>query len=287
MTLLIQFHYFCFRYILVLYSDRGLVKKGEFNHLFNFLYILFVTILSIWSVGLLFSYKLRGIQPVFLQICQDIDVEKLSFGGMVYVGTVLRIFFFICAMFMGFRVNRYVKSKSKDGKIPSKYGRYQRNILTLNHCFILGFFTTLNAVRLPLSHYMNNNTDIGVRQFILLTNLLVINLFNDVIFPTLVLINLSYSMPEFYSPNSRPKKKTFYVTQPAILPRRNDDTKISSNQPDIGSPPPLPLRKVIYVANKKTEETIPPFKIHKNLVSTTYVDDKGETVYMKYLPSVE
>ena len=49
--------YLYLRYILVLYSDRGLVKKGEFYSLFNILYLVLVIVLSTWTFGLMGVYN--------------------------------------------------------------------------------------------------------------------------------------------------------------------------------------------------------------------------------------
>ena len=266
----------CFRYILVLYAERGLVKNGNFHNLFNVLYIVFATTLAIWAAGLFFVHDVTTTQIDIINVCFGLDTE-LSLEGLKYLGVVVRNLLAISMIFMGIRIVNYVKRKSKNGKVPVKFGRYQRNILTLRQCYLVGLFIMFLALRIPIAYSINKSND--VRSFMLISNLVFVDLLDGVVFPTLILINLRKAMPEFYSPNSHPRKKTFYVTQPDILPRRNYGND--------RSPPPTQHHSLIYVVNERNEEASPPIRLQNNLVSTTYINDKGETIYMKYLAPVD
>ena len=61
------------RYILVMYADRGLVIRGDFNNLFNILYINFIAFLTLWAlaVGYVYNFELPNgyFEPQLANVC--------------------------------------------------------------------------------------------------------------------------------------------------------------------------------------------------------------------------
>ena len=61
------------RYILVMYADRGLVKRGDFNNLFNILYINFIEFLTLWAlaVGYVYNFDFSNgyFEPQLANVC--------------------------------------------------------------------------------------------------------------------------------------------------------------------------------------------------------------------------
>ena len=84
-----------FRYILILYSDRGLVKNGKVNVLFTILYVVLVTAMMSWSLTLQIVYEFgpkshKNMSNNEIQmICENIEFkEGLKISQMV--STILR-----------------------------------------------------------------------------------------------------------------------------------------------------------------------------------------------------
>ena len=56
-----------------MYADRGLVKRGDFNNLFNILYINFIAFLTLWatSVGYVYNFDFPNgyFEPQLANVC--------------------------------------------------------------------------------------------------------------------------------------------------------------------------------------------------------------------------
>ena len=187
--------------------------------------------------------------------------------------------FKLATLLMFLRLVLYVKSNSKDGRTPVKYGRFQRNVLTLNQILIIGIVYVLLGLRIPLLSFMNTSTQIA-RTIMFASNLVVANFLMDIVVPILILVNLKKAMPEFYK-ISKPQKRTFYVTAPLILPRRDIEfiPQIQQEESPI-------INNIIFVKSQKSVEAPTP-KMYNNITETSFVDNTGKRVYMKYLTPVE
>ena len=192
--------------------------------------------MTIWT-SILTSLQL--INPVNVpedtlsKIC---NLESLDnfYDRTIVVGTSLRLSTSVILVIMFINIIRYVRSKSKDGKVPAKYGRYQRNILTMKQCLAHGLLHSILALKVPIISQFNINIS-DMRHLVLVSNILTIVMF-DVIFPLLILLNLNRAMPDFYSRNSNSHRTSFYTTQPILLPRR----------PTYHEPKPTPVYNMSY-----------------------------------------
>ena len=116
----------------------------------------------------------------------------------------------------------FIRGKSKDDKLPVKFGRYQRNILTFKQTIILG---TLNAVLglrmttfLFIQSYMNLNNS-HFFQLLVLSNIIFVDVMFMLVLPLFTLFNLHLHMPDFFK-NSKEKKIEFCYIFPSMEPRR-------------------------------------------------------------------
>ena len=159
--------------------------------------------------------------------------------------------------------------KSKDGKVPVKYGRYQRNILTLKQVLMQTVVYVILALRVPImtAFHMNNRT---ARTFLFASNLVVVNFLFEILIPICILYNLYINIPSFFKKESRVSPTTsFYVRQPPIIPRRNNPI-VNPNPKNIINRPMV--HNSILVENERKEDPIiPTIKLNGKIMSkTTY-----------------
>ena len=147
---------------------------------------------------------------------EDLEFSKNVETG--FVGIVLLVVTTLLATTMYTNIQRFVKSKSKDDKVPIKFGRYQRNVVTMKQCFLLGIMLGVFLLVKKLIQSILQLESSDLRKFLLCSNL-TRNILFELIFPIGIIINLWFNMPEFYVKVPR-TRGTFYTRQNPILPRR-------------------------------------------------------------------
>ena len=279
------------RYILVLYADRGLVKSGDFSNLFNPLYLMTATFYFSWTICLLVVYLVKSEKEHHLCMGTE-SPNDYTYRDVMDVASLLRVMFIVVLFLMYYKIIRYVRSKSKNGQVPAKFGRYQRNVLTMKQCLIYGLICSLLGLRIPILYFLFIDVEL-FRTILLVSNLVIQNLISDFIFPIWILINLYYSMPEFYILTSKAKSKIFYVRQPEFLPRDLSQkiTKTITNTQEKVSNTPTPkitkLDSIIFVVNEKVEKPTSPIRLNNNFVSKVIEDSDGKKHYIKYMCPIE
>ena len=158
---------------------------------------------------------------------------------------------------------------SKDGKVPIKYGRYQRNILTLKQILIQTVVYVIFALRVPIMTAigMKNNT---ARPFLFVSNLVVMNILFEILIPICILYNLYINIPSFFKKESRVSPTTsFYVRQPPIIPRRNNPIVNPNPKNIINGPRPMVHNFILVENERKKESVIPTIKLNDKIISKT------------------
>ena len=156
---------------------------------------------------------------------------------------------------------------SKDGKVPIKYGRYQRNILTLKQILIQTVVYVIFALRVPIMTAigMKNNT---ARPFLFVSNLVVMNILFEILIPICILFNLYINIPSFFKKESRVSPTTsFYVRQPPIIPRRNNPTVNPNPKNIINRPRPMVHNFILVENERKKDPVIPTIKLNDKIIS--------------------
>ena len=115
----------------------------------------------------------------------------------------------------------FIRGKSKDDKLPVKYGRYQRNILTFKQTIILGTLNAILGLRMTtflfIQSYMNLNNS-HFFQLLVLSNIIFVDVMFMLVLPLFTLFNLHLRMPDFFK-NSKEKKIDFCYIFPPLEPR--------------------------------------------------------------------
>ena len=215
--------------------------------MFSVLYLVLVSTLTVWTLIL---FSIENIYPdqvrpdTLTRICNLESLDNLH-DGTIFVGTSLRLLTNVITVMMYINIDRYVRSRSRDGRGPVHYGRYQRNVLTMKQCLAHGILHSVLALKVPIISQLSIEKG-DMRQFLLGANLTTIILF-DVIFPTWILFNLRRSMPEFnQTRNPNVNRTSFYMTQPVMLPRRPElpvsPTPVSQN-----------VAGVIFIVNERSQ----------------------------------
>ena len=160
-----------FRFIMIKYSERGLVEKGIIRTLMNNLY--YLTNLFFWSIGLTVDfgkYITKGLeaenQMKYLKRCSKTLPEKA--GSHILL---VNFFLFVCALIipvsiltLGVKhfINRTMLAGSK------KFGKYQRNLITFNQTvmaflcslcleiIMLGSLNIMESVSMPRLSYFQS-----------------------------------------------------------------------------------------------------------------------------------
>ena len=128
-----------FRFILIKYADRGLVKNGNVSKLFDHLYLTISGSMTVFFLGFIFVNHFDSrLIPIAVNICTGensaIDADSLRLP-IVSCGIGITIITTTLLLFLS--AKRFVKSKSKSGKTPAIYGRYQRNLVTFSQTIFL------------------------------------------------------------------------------------------------------------------------------------------------------
>ena len=136
------------------------------------------------------------------------------------VVTTLATVIILMSTLMVVKLTKYVMDRSKNGKVPAIFGRYQRNALSLTQVYVQGVVYLILALKNLIVVAMNIELDLA-RSFLFVSNLIISNILMDFILPIIALGNLYKNVPEFFQENTNatPRRTTFYVRNPTILPR--------------------------------------------------------------------
>ena len=106
-----------------------------------------------------------------MAICLNIDTTGESSSKVSIVMSVVRSVFMLCLCLMYFKVVKYVNDRSRNGKVPARFGRYQRNVLTLKQCLSQGLLHSIIGLRVPIMSFMSYDVS-STRTFIFWTNII-------------------------------------------------------------------------------------------------------------------
>ena len=120
--------------------------------------------------------------------------------------------------------SRYlIYSKSKNGKLPQKFGRYQRNVVTFYQTVLL------NSVQEMFFAFLAFWPSFKIKpenvQIYTLIILLIYGLVLDFLMPIILISKLKTRIPALFIEeveSNVPKWKKFYVNQPDLVPRRDE-----------------------------------------------------------------
>ena len=218
------------RYVMVKYADRGLVEKGSVSPLFETLYL--VMCLTLLSVFLIFGFyynlnKDPDKTSNFHLMCRRKSVDWSNFDAMksitLMLALTLPLVMILISMFIA--ILFFLQSRGMSKKVPPIFGKYRRNILSLQETFVymiicfLNFY--MNSFLLKFHNRFGFSVDM-IRIYGFSSSLVTNNLLEGTLWPLFILWNLSDKMPDLYSDTKKEKKyKTFYITgHQNIEPRR-------------------------------------------------------------------
>ena len=213
----------------MLYADRGLVKNGEINNLFDILYTVLVSALTIWTLALMVIHFGKDLTNTRLtSICLNkASPMEISNRNSILVAVICTLVFIIVFLIV-VKVAKYVKNRMKNGQVPVIFGRYQRNALTLTQLLVqvvmMSLFAIKNLIVLAMVP-MNLELDFA-RPYLFVSNLVVLNFVIDFLLPTIALWILYKNVPKFFQENTIeevPRTTPFYVRSPTIVPRVDFD----------------------------------------------------------------
>ena len=213
------------RFIIVLYADRGLVKNGEINNLFDILYTVLVSVMTIWTLALMVIHFGKDLTHTRLtSICLNkASPMEISNRNSILVAVICTLVFIIVFLIV-VKVAKYVKNRMKNGQVPVIFGRYQRNALTLTQLLVLVVMISLFAIKnliVLVMVPMNLELDFA-RPYLFVSNLVVLNFLIDFLLPTIALWILYKNVPKFFQENTIEEVQRttpFYVISPTIVPR--------------------------------------------------------------------
>ena len=170
-------------------------------------------------------------EPVLMSLCMK---KSYSFqqNSFISYGGFLFVIFIITWLMYG--SSRYlINSKSKNGKMPQKFGRYQRNVVTFYQTVL---FNSVQEIVFGIVAFFPYLVSLGaspetVQTFVLGTVLIYSIIFHFLI-PIVTISRLKTRIPALFMNNKKIsvlKYKSFYVKQPDIVPRRDvPDVKSTS-----------------------------------------------------------
>ena len=119
----------------------------------------------------------------------------------------------------------HIMSHSKNRNVPSKFGRYQRNICTFSDTIFVTFCEIFyNIFFLLVMHYFEMYDKHNL-QIVGLLLLLIFDLIFSFLFPLLLIFKLSRNIPSLFKKKiliaPAHSKDYFYMRQPEICPRED------------------------------------------------------------------
>ena len=119
----------------------------------------------------------------------------------------------------------FIKSRSKSNKVPVKFGRYQRNVLTFSQTFFCNLYIDVFFGISLLSMFQNIwKPSIESTFYFTLAYFLIIQVsIPGFVFPSLLLWRLHTKLPELFLRKSQSSSniRIFYIRDPEIIPYRS------------------------------------------------------------------
>ena len=221
--------------------------------------------LVFYVISFSWYFKTNYQEPFVQQICLK---KENPFGNQSLKVGVTEAFAFwtieLLFMWIFYGVSKlYFVKKSKDGKMPFKFGRYQRNIVTFFDMIVYNSFCTLNFFSVPSVYILQdfNFSKSSIRMFFLLYYL-VLDIVT-VLLTIILIFKLKKNIPSLIVNSTRiipHSSEKFYVREPIIIPKRdvecladNKHQYLSSN-----STKPKPNNTLLFKAPPPRIRIIPP-----------------------------
>ena len=233
--------FYSYRFILIKYADRGLVKNdGKVSNLFDQLYATLTGAFNLFFVATLLSNHFSSNVPYFIKICMGETVANessykaptliMGFSLTIAVSTGLLFYF----------SKRFVSGKSQNkSKLPVIFGRYQRNVVTFKQTIVFNSVIMSLMVFQLFLMYDKDSHDLAI-MFPLSTDLFA-SLFDIYL---IIKIESKFSKPR--SKNKVSQQRSFYVRQQEMVPRK--DSIIATE------PPAVPRHKTLVIFVKAHQD---------------------------------
>ena len=219
-----------FRYILVLFPDRGLVAKTGTNlKYFNILFWLKLVACCTLTLGNIFGNLIMD-NNFFTDIpigglCarQDFQDSAWNLKSSLMTVAVLSV---IEVHILKFTFS--IKKRARKAMKSKVFGKYQRNLLTMDQTQYLGTFIFLHQAIVVLllwcKTYINSLlSDDQLFFMLVLSYLIILDITLGFILPLLIVVRSQERFPDLWTSNNEvgPSGPKFYVIEPTIKPRRD------------------------------------------------------------------
>ena len=231
---------FLFRFCLIRYADRGLVRDGSpqldlFNKLYWVVYTAFVTIAIVHPITTIIQGTFFKFQK--LKLCLGLPTADLngpdrpqsSISSAIWAVMTNFLMLSVCFWFK-YRVKRYLK-----GLCPKKQmsciGRYTRNLINFDQCFYMMCIWSCKAtLGVVIIDHMNLSS-VSIFWYDNVVTFLFLDILNGLLFPLFITVFVTFEQPREI------RLTKFYVRRSVVLePRRYFYGEPSSQaQADIAS----------------------------------------------------
>ena len=232
-----------FRYILVLFPDRGLVAKTGTNlKYFNILFWLKLVACCTLTLGNIFgnliidSNFFTDIPIGGLCARQDYEDSTWNLKSSLMTLAMLSVIEVHILKFT-FSIKKRTKKVKKSRQV---FGKYQRNLLTMDQTQYVGTFIFLHQAIVVLllwcKTYINSLlTDERLFSMIVMSYLVLLDIVLGFIMPLLILVMSQEKFPDLWRSNNEvgPGGPKFYVIEPTIKPRRDIQLNRSVQTSDV------------------------------------------------------
>ena len=206
------------------------MKNGKISKLFEQLYLTITVSMSLLLYVIPFSRYFTAYDevPFVIKVCLKNDnLSEINSLRVIFEATSFMIIelLFMC-IFYGASWFYFFK-KSKDGKVPTKFGRYQRNIVTFSDMIIYISVYSIIFFSIPSIFILEdfNVSKTTIRIFFLLF-ILFVEITASFILPTILIFKLKNNIPSLFRNSNQiihSSNFKFYVRQPLIIPKRDMD----------------------------------------------------------------
>ena len=209
-----------FRYILVKYAVRGLVKNGKVEPLFHQLYLTLVATMCLFSHTTIIVSNFYKQDPLTLNLCLQLDFSNISFKVLV-VGRALFFCTAISSWVLFYFAKKYVDKRSTGALPPKIFGNYQRNFFTFCQTIVIyTIFGSLSTIyRITMYVLCKNNVEMCNRNMFLYYHLFVTCFY-------MIIVIYLHCKVSYIDARARFHEKQFYCNAPDPVPRRDSQILI-------------------------------------------------------------
>ena len=211
------------------------MKNGKISKLFDCLYLSIASAFTVLFCMIILSRHFRGYEEnnSYMKISLQEEYTNDFENWRIVIQMTAFMILILSSIGILFGASyHYILSKSKNGKVPSKFGRYQRNIYTFSETVANLSFIFLCSIigNLVIHIYSSEVYSKSKLQTIFLLLQLLFDLIISFIFPLLHMRKLLRKMPDLFHAKTICASSTigFYVRQPELIPKE-DITKISES----------------------------------------------------------